>query len=240
MHGSRRPSTAGTRICSSDSASWPPITSRSSRAISANPNLGVDRATWDRLANDVDQIVHPAALVNHVLPYNELFGPNVVGTAEIIRLAITARIKPITYLSTVAVAMSVAAHDFVEDGDIRDVSPERPVDSSYANGYANSKWAGEVLLREAHDLCGLPVAVFRSDMILAHTRYAGTAQRAGRVHPADSEPSRQRVSPRGRSTRRMPTAARSGRTTTGCRSTSSRSRSSRWPRNRRTGTGRST
>ena len=30
-----------------------------------------------------------------------------------------------------------------------------------------------MLLREAHDLCGLPVAVFRSDMILAHTRYAG-------------------------------------------------------------------
>ena len=137
------------------------------------PNLGVAKATWDRLANDVDQIVHPAALVNHVLPYNELFGPNVVGTAEMIRLAITASIKPITYLSTVAVAMSVAANDFVEDGDIRDISPERPVDSSYANGYANSKWAGEVLLREAHDLCGLPVAVFRSDMILAHTRYLG-------------------------------------------------------------------
>ena len=108
-----------------------------------------------------------------MLPYSELFGPNVVGTAEMIRLAITAQIKPVTYLSTVAVAMSVAADDFVEDGDIRDVSPVRPVDSSYANGYANSKWAGEVLLREAHDLCGLPVAVFRSDMILAHTRYAG-------------------------------------------------------------------
>ncbi len=30
-----------------------------------------------------------------------------------------------------------------------------------------------MLLREAHDLCGLPVAVFRSDMILAHTCYAG-------------------------------------------------------------------
>ncbi len=137
------------------------------------PNLGLDRVTWDRLAHNIDQIIHPAALVNHVLPYSEEFGPNVVGTAEIIRLAITAQIKPVTYLSTVAVAMSVAANDFVEDGDIRDVSPVRPVDSSYANGYGNSKWAGEVLLREAHDLCGLPVAVFRSDMILAHSRYAG-------------------------------------------------------------------
>jgi glycopeptidolipid biosynthesis protein len=47
------------------------------------------------------------------------------------------------------------------------------VDASFANGYGNSKWAGEVLLREAHDLCGLPVAVFRCDMILTDTTYAG-------------------------------------------------------------------
>ena len=137
------------------------------------PNLGLDQTTWERLAETVDLIVHPAALVNHVLPYDQLFGPNVVGTAELIRLAITSRITPVTYLSTVAVALSVDPGDFVEDGDIRDVSPVRPIDDSYANGYADSKWAGEVLLREAHDLCRLPVAVFRSDMILAHSRYAG-------------------------------------------------------------------
>jgi fatty acid CoA ligase FadD9 len=137
------------------------------------PNLGLDQASWDRLAQTVDSIVHPAALVNHILPYDQLFGPNVVGTAELIRLAITSRIKPITYLSTVAVALSVDPAEFLEDGDIRDVSPVRPIDDSYANGYANSKWAGEVLLREAYDLCRLPVAVFRSDMILAHSRYAG-------------------------------------------------------------------
>ncbi len=137
------------------------------------PNLGLDQSTWERLAQTVDLIVHPAALVNHVLPYDQLFGPNVVGTAELIRLAITSRIKPVTYLSTVAVALSVDPAEFVENGDIRDVSPVRPIDDSYANGYANSKWAGEVLLREAHDLCQLPVAVFRSDLILAHSRYAG-------------------------------------------------------------------
>jgi fatty acid CoA ligase FadD9 len=136
-------------------------------------NLGLDTATWTRLTGTVDLVVHPAALVNHVLPYNQLFGPNVVGTAELIRLAITARIKPITYLSTIAVAMTVPPGEFEEDGDIRAVSPVRPIDDSYANGYANSKWAGEVLLREAHDLCGLPAAVFRSDTILAHTSYAG-------------------------------------------------------------------
>ena len=137
------------------------------------PDLGLDQATWDRLARTVDRVVHVGALVNHVLPYEQLFAPNVVGTAEVIRLAISARIKPVTFMSTVAVAMPIAPEKFAEDGDIRAISPARAIDDSYANGYGNSKWAGEVLLREAFDLCGLPVAVFRSDMILAHSRYLG-------------------------------------------------------------------
>ncbi|WP_067529442.1 carboxylic acid reductase [Nocardia uniformis] len=137
------------------------------------PNLGLSESDWRELADTVDLIVHPAALVNHVLPYAQLFGPNVVGTAEVIRLALTARRKPVTYLSTVAVAGGIPAETFTEDGDIREISPERTVDDGYANGYGNSKWAGEVLLREAHDRFGLPVAVLRSDMILAHSRYAG-------------------------------------------------------------------
>ncbi|OBJ22732.1 carboxylic acid reductase [Mycobacterium sp. 1245801.1] len=139
----------------------------------SEPDLGLDEATWDRLAQTVDMIVHPGALVNHVLPYEQLFGPNVVGTAALIRLAITQRMKPVNYVSTVAVSMSVPDGEFIEDGDIRVVSPVRPNNGSYANGYANSKWAGEVLLRNAHDRYSLPVNVFRPDMILAHSEYLG-------------------------------------------------------------------
>lgn len=137
------------------------------------PNFGLEEDSWQRLAESVDLVVHPAALVNHVLPYSQLFGPNVVGTAEVIRLALTSRLKPVSYVSTVSVAATVDPDRFEEDGDIRTFSAERPIDESYANGYGNSKWAGEVLLREAHDLCGLPVSVFRSGMILAHRSYAG-------------------------------------------------------------------
>jgi fatty acid CoA ligase FadD9 len=137
------------------------------------PNFGLEQESWRRLADNVDLIVHPAALVNHVLPYSQLFGPNVVGTAEVIRLALTSRLKPVTYVSTVSVAMTVDPDRFEEDGDIRTISPARPIDDSYANGYGNSKWAGEVLLREAHELSGLPVSVFRSGMILAHRSCAG-------------------------------------------------------------------
>ena len=136
-------------------------------------NLGLDQQTWQRLSDTVDLIVDPAALVNHVLPYSELFGPNALGTAELLRIALTTRQKPYTYVSTIGVGDQIAPAKFVEDGDIREISPTRQINDSYANGYGNSKWAGEVLLREANDLCGLPVAVFRCDMILADTTYAG-------------------------------------------------------------------
>jgi fatty acid CoA ligase FadD9 len=136
-------------------------------------NLGLEEQTWQRLADTVDLIVDPAALVNHVLPYSELFGPNALGTAELIRIALTTKIKPYTYVSTIGVGDQIKPGTFIEDADIRQISATRAINDNYANGYGNSKWAGEVLLREAHDLCGLPVAVFRCDMILADTTYAG-------------------------------------------------------------------
>ncbi|GCD92798.1 carboxylic acid reductase [Embleya hyalina] len=135
--------------------------------------LGLDAGTWRRLTEDVDRVFHLAALVNHVLPYDRLFGPNVVGTAELIKLALTGRIKPFTYLSSVGVAAGVEPARLDESADIREASPERRLSDAYATGYATSKWAGEVLLRGTHELCGLPVTVLRSDMILAHPRHAG-------------------------------------------------------------------
>jgi len=137
------------------------------------PNLGLNQQTWQRLADTVDLIVDPAALVNHVLPYSQLFGPNALGTAELTRIALTSKLKPFTYVSTQGVADQIEPSAFTEDADIRVISPTRVIGDSYANGYSNSKWAGEVLLREAHDLCGLPVAVFRCDMIMVDTKYVG-------------------------------------------------------------------
>jgi fatty acid CoA ligase FadD9 len=136
-------------------------------------DLGLDPQTWQRLADTVDLIVDPAALVNHVLPYSQLFGPNALGTAELIRIALTTKQKPFVYVSTIGVGAGIELSKFTEDADIRVISATRKVDDSYANGYSNSKWAGEVLLRKAHDLYGLPVSVFRCDMILADTTYAG-------------------------------------------------------------------
>ncbi|WNG94487.1 non-ribosomal peptide synthetase [Mycobacterium sp. ITM-2016-00318] len=139
----------------------------------AEVNLGLDQQTWQQLADTVDLIVDSAAMVNGVLPYSALFGPNVAGTAELIRIGLTTKLKAYSYVSTGNVGDQIEPSEFTEDADIRVICPTRTNDGSYVNGYGNSKWAGEVLLREAHEACRLPVAVFRCDMILADTTYAG-------------------------------------------------------------------
>ncbi|MDQ0989459.1 carboxylic acid reductase [Streptomyces sp. V3I7] len=144
------------------------------------PRLGLDEAVWERLGADTDQIVHVAALVNHVLPYRQLFAPNVAATAELIALALSHRRKRFVYVSTVAAAMRPDGSFLDETADIRSAAATRQLNDSDANGYATSKWAGEVLLREAHERAGLPVTVFRPDMILAHSSLPGRLNRADR------------------------------------------------------------
>ena len=137
-------------------------------------NLGLDPKTWQRLADTVDLIVDPAALVNHVLPYSQLFGPNALGTAELIRIALTTKTEAIRLRVDDRCRRGHRARQ-VHRGRRHSGHQRDPHRSTTATPTAtrNSKWAGEVLLREAHDLCGLPVSVFRCDMILADTTYAG-------------------------------------------------------------------
>lgn len=134
--------------------------------------LGLDGATWSRLAATVDLIGHSGALVNHLLPYPELFGPNVVGTAGLIRLAITGKSKRFAFVSTAAAGTTDDGRPLPEDADVRVGCPARTRNTAPANGYVISKWAAEVLLRRAHDAHGLSVTVFRPGMILAHSRFS--------------------------------------------------------------------
>jgi fatty acid CoA ligase FadD9 len=137
----------------------------------AEPRLGLSSEEFDRLAAEVDCIVHCGALVNHVLPYEDLFGPNVAGTAELVRLALTNRQKRFDFVSSVATTYLIdrsAGND--EDTPLRS---RIALTHDYAAGYGASKWAAEQLLHSAHRHFGLPVNVFRGDMMLAHSRYHG-------------------------------------------------------------------
>ncbi|MBT2364984.1 thioester reductase domain-containing protein [Streptomyces sp. ISL-10] len=172
------------RAASADRTDWfDAAATRHLQVLAADvsaPKLGLDEATWGALAAGADQIVHAAALVNHVLPYRRLFTPNVAATAELIALALTHRIKRFSYVSTVAAAMQPDGSFLDETVDIRTAAAIRQLSDSDANGYATSKWGGEVLLREAHERTGLPVTVFRPDMILAHSSLPGQLNQTDR------------------------------------------------------------
>jgi fatty acid CoA ligase FadD9 len=130
------------------------------------PRLGLSQKRWDRLASEVSAIVHPGALVNHALSYRQLFEPNVLGTVEVMRLALRRR-APIGYVSTAGVVAGLDRADPVrEDEDTAALWPRRSIDSGYAVGYSTSKWAGELLMRDLQARAGVPVSVFRPSMIL--------------------------------------------------------------------------
>lgn len=144
----------------------------------SKPLCGMTQEVFDQLAERVDRIVHAAALVNHALAYEHFFGSNVVGTAEMIRLAISRRKKPIDFFSTVAVRQFLK----FEKGQMFDTEDSQILNSialgpGYAAGYGASKWAGEHLLRDAHRRFGLPINIFRPDMMLAHQKYRGQINR---------------------------------------------------------------
>lgn len=136
--------------------------------------FGLSADVYDRLAREIDLVLHNGALVNHAFSYAQLFEPNVLGTVEALRFALAGRPKSIAFISTVGAAMGLERDEPLhEDEDLRALFPERPVDSGYAVGYGTSKWASEVILRDAHEKLGVPVVIFRPSGIMDHTRYRG-------------------------------------------------------------------
>jgi fatty acid CoA ligase FadD9 len=138
----------------------------------AEPRLGLDEDAWNQLAAEVDLIVHAGALVNHILPYEALFSPNVAGTAELIRLALVKKRKPLAFVSTIGVGAVAPGCAESEAFDVR-AAARHDLDGTHADGYCTSKWASEILLRQANEATGLPVTVFRCSEILTHRRYLG-------------------------------------------------------------------
>jgi len=137
------------------------------------PRLGLSQEHWDRLAGEVTAIVHAGALVNHALSYEQLFEPNVLGTVEMMRLALRRR-APIGFVSTVGVTEGVDRTGPVgEDQDAAALWQTRPIDSGYAVGYGGTKWAGELLVHDLEARTGIPISIFRPSMIMPPRSFAG-------------------------------------------------------------------
>lgn len=117
------------------------------------PRMGLADTTYENLAREIDAVLHGAAHVNFIYPYEALRGTNVLGIHEIIRFAFDTRIKPVHHLSTAAIWPMGAQHTFyekdpIEHGQVLNL------------GYDEAKWVGERCLLNAQER-GLPVARYR-------------------------------------------------------------------------------
>lgn len=131
----------------------------------AQPWLGLDESTFAALAQRIDVIYHNGAAVNFVYPYAALRAPNVQGTVEVLRLAGMGEVKPVHFVSTLAVAeVGNGASDLVREATSLPTLPTMDHDS----GYVQSKWVAERLVMEAQRR-GVPATIHRPDRIAADT-----------------------------------------------------------------------
>ncbi|HST62261.1 MAG TPA: thioester reductase domain-containing protein, partial [Longimicrobium sp.] len=120
-----------------------------------DPRLGMDEAAFRALADRTDSIVHNGGVVNFTLPYGRMRGPNVEGTAWVLRLACAGRAKPVHFVSTLGVLVTAASSDKL----LREDEPLPGVER--VNGpYTQTKWAADTLVQAAAAR-GVPVTVHR-------------------------------------------------------------------------------
>ena len=131
----------------------------------AQPQLGLTDATFDQLAEQVDLIVHSGAQINWLASYAALKPANVLGTAAIIRLAAHRRLKPLHYVSSVAVFPIIGQPAFPT------IDEHTPLDHGGVlhGGYTQSKWVAEKLVAIAQ-MHGLPVAIYRPGLVVGHSK----------------------------------------------------------------------
>jgi thioester reductase-like protein len=124
------------------------------------PGLGLDPGTWQRLAEDCDLILHNGALVNFLYDYRAHRAANVIGTAELTRLAMAGRPAPLHYVSTLATLQGeAAAGPGRRPGRLGEyVNPARA--AVPGSGYGRSKWVAERFLAGARQR-GAVVTVLR-------------------------------------------------------------------------------
>ncbi|MFE4410384.1 amino acid adenylation domain-containing protein [Streptomyces sp. NPDC056821] len=121
----------------------------------AEPGLGLEPGRAEELADTLDLVIHAAAQVNFLYPYEALRSANVEATRQLVRLA-AERAVPVHFFSTIAVLAGFGT------AGVRHVDEDLPLDHAdrLTMGYAESKWVAEEVLRDAAGQ-GLPVAVHR-------------------------------------------------------------------------------
>lgn len=117
------------------------------------PYLGLAHADYHHLAEHIEMIVHNAALSNYAQPYAALKPVNVLGTIEALRLAGRRQIKPLHFVSSLAVHPVQKGSHVFEEAALTDPA-------GVIGGYQQSKWVADRLVTQAHAR-GIPTIVYR-------------------------------------------------------------------------------
>ncbi|XP_038055415.1 linear gramicidin synthase subunit D-like [Patiria miniata] len=115
--------------------------------------LGMMEEDYTYLTFEIDSVIHAAAYVNLVYPYEALRGANVIGTQNIVLFSCTNKIKPLHYVSTNSV-FPVGLKNCCEDSDMSTFGDQ------LTDGYSQSKWVAEQLVQRAQSR-GLPAVIYR-------------------------------------------------------------------------------
>ncbi|RKH63013.1 thioester reductase domain-containing protein [Corallococcus llansteffanensis] len=121
------------------------------------PYFGLTRAEYTTLTTEVEVIIHNGAHSSYALPYPRLKAVNVLGTLEVLRLACRKRVKPVHFVSSLAVFPGHPGPQHFAEAELTDPS-------NVMGGYRQTKWVGDKMVSLAGHR-GLPVCIYRPGLI---------------------------------------------------------------------------
>ena len=128
------------------------------------PRLGMSLRNWQKLAREVSDIYHCAAIVNMVKTYQELKSANVDSIKEIVKFALTGNKKKVNYTSTLSVFVATDKNTGVllENDDLSRIK-------IIYGGYAQSKWVIERFLQQIPNEV-LGINIFRLGLLTGDSK----------------------------------------------------------------------
>jgi thioester reductase-like protein len=125
----------------------------------AEPLMGLSSEKFNQLASEIDVIYHNGAQLSYVHSYAQLKATNVIGTKTVLGFAVLKKIKPMHFVSSVAVFEASAYEGKV-------LTEWDPILESegICLGYSQSKWVAERLVWLAGQR-GLPITIYRPGLI---------------------------------------------------------------------------
>ncbi len=140
----------------------------------ARPQLGMEQADWQDLAELVDAIYHLGASLNVMVDYATHRNVNVDPVVPLVQLAAEHHVKPVFFCSPMAVSRRRTETGMTVLHEERAHADPAGIPT----GYAQSKWVAEQVLLAAAGR-GLPVRIYR-------TSHALPSLRTGQIKPNDT------------------------------------------------------